>query len=83
MSKKKINVSVSAPSASGKSTILWAIIKTLIEHGVDVDYPLEKSKYKSIEQLQNSVEHDFLSLSHKINTIKDNIIVSFTENDTI
>ena len=79
MSKKNINVCVSAPSASGKTTILWTLIKTLIEHGIEVKYSFENSEYKNIEHLQNSIEHDFPSLSHRLNSMKDKIVVNIEE----
>ena len=66
MEKKVITVKVEGATATGKSSITWAIIKTLKEFGIEVE--LDAIDHQSINHLQNSMEHD-MTLSQRMNII--------------
>jgi len=63
MEKKNITVKIEGATATGKSSITWAIIKTLQEYGFEVE--LEAIDHKSINHLQHSMEHD-MTLSQRL-----------------
>ena len=74
--KKKIKVNVAGETASGKSTILWAFVKYLKEHGIDVT--LCSDEYKSIEHLQSSMEHD-ITLEQRLEYLSDRVSIEVEE----
>lgn len=55
---------------------MWSIIKTLMDHGVEVE--MINSDYKNIDHLQHAMEHD-ISLSQRLNAIKDKTKVIIQE----
>lgn len=63
---EKITIKVEGVTASGKSTILWSIIKNLKEHGIDVD--MVSMDYRDINHLEHAMEHD-ITLSQRLNAI--------------
>lgn len=80
MDKQTIKIQISGYTATGKSTIMWAIIKMLKEHGIDVEMATSvNSDYKSIEHLQHAMEHDFDNMSQRLNVIKDKSRVEICE----
>lgn len=74
MEKKTITVKVEGATATGKSSITWAIIKTLQENGLEVE--LEAIDHDNIDHLQKSMEHD-ISLEKRLSFVgeKTKIIV--------
>lgn len=79
MNKKTITVTITGQTATGKSTIVWALIKLLKENGVDVE--MENPDYRSIDHLQKSMEHD-ITLEQRFLVIKDKINVLVKEYNT-
>lgn len=74
MEKKVITVKVEGSTATGKSSITWAIIKTLQQFGID--FELEAIDHQSIDHLEHSMEHD-ITLPQRMNFIgeKTKIVV--------
>lgn len=68
MEKKTITVKVEGETATGKSSITLAIIRTLQENGFDVE--LEAIDHNSIEHLENSMEHD-ISLEKRLSFVSE------------
>lgn len=66
MEKKTITVKIEGATATGKSSITWAIIKTLQENGLEVE--LEAVDHNSINHLQHSMEHD-MSLEKRLSFV--------------
>jgi uridine kinase len=68
MIRNNIIVKIEGSAATGKSTIMWSIIKSLMEHGIDVE--MINTDYKDINHLQHAMEHD-ISLVQRLDAIKD------------
>jgi len=68
MEKNSIRVKIEGTTATGKSTIMWSIIKNLIEHGIEVE--MVNLDYKDIDHLQHAMEHD-ITLIQRLDAIKD------------
>ena len=68
MEKNSIRVKIEGTTATGKSTIMWSIIKNLIEHGIEVERV--NLDYKDIDHLQHAMEHD-ITLIQRLDAIKD------------
>ena len=83
MSKSEIKVSVMGKTCTGKSTVLWLITKTLMEHGVEVEIDFNDSDYKSIEHLKSSMEHDFVSFGERVRVVREKSKVILDEKNRI
>jgi len=77
--KNQINVTIGGRTAIGKSTIMWALIKTLIDNGVEVE--MDDPDHRSIEHLQHSMEHD-ITLEQRFQLLGPKMKVKIIERNT-
>lgn len=64
---EKITIKIEGATATGKSTIMWSIIKTLMEHDFDVE--MINPDYKDINHLHHAMEHD-ITIAQRLDAIK-------------
>lgn len=76
MDKNGVKIIVAGQTASGKSSIMWAVIKCLQQQGIDVN--LKPGEHKSIKHLQMSMEHD-ITLEERFKLLRDKLTVEVEE----